>query len=452
MHHVHALLVDCRLEPFSVKSVAILGTLRASAGSLVLTLVVGLTACAEPTTPAPPGSVQIHASPQVSLLDAPVTTVVTGLTPGSAVRIQATSTDCNGKGYASQAVFTADRDGRIDLATTEPSSGSYGGSHAMGLFWSMAPTAHPSDYEFCVPNGGYDVDITVRRGATLLARETLRRAWPGTKVTMHDERPQAVGFYGEYAAPPAANGSRPGVVVFGGSDGGLYTTVEAALLAAHGFPALALAYFREPGLPPTLQRIPLEYFARAIRWLAKQPGVDSAHVIVEGTSRGSEAALLLGVRYPQLVHAVIARVTNDVVLCGITQSLQCAGPSWTMNGAPIPYTQEFDEPSPTDVPGAVIPVEMIQGPLLLSCGGVDAVWSSCAFAHAIQARLEVHGYRHAHQLAEYPDAGHGAGFNEAPSVPIHYAALGGNAEADALAITDFWSRELAFLDSLTSPP
>lgn len=429
----------------------IVGTPPPLAGLLSLTLVVGLTACAEPATSSTPGRVQIRVTPQVALLDSSVTTVVTGLTPGSEVRIQATSNDCNGKGYASQAVFTADREGRVDLVTTAPTSGSYEGSYAMGLFWSMAPTAHPSDYEFCVPNGGYDVALTVRLGPTLLAREMLRRVWPGTKVAIHDERPQAVGFYGEYAAPAAGNGSRPGVVVFGGSDGGLYTTVETALLAAHGFPALALAYFREPGLPQTLQRIPLEYFARAIRWLARQPGVDPDHVIVEGTSRGSEAALLLGVHYPQLVHAVIARVTNNVVLCGITQSLQCAGPAWTMNGAPIPYTQEFDEPSPTDVPGAVIPVELIQGPLLLSCGGVDAVWTSCPFAHAIQTRLEVHGYRHAHQLAEYPDAGHGAGFNEAPSVPIHYAALGGNAEADALAITDFWARELAFLESLTSP-
>lgn len=414
-------------------------------------LVAGFTACSESTTLAPPGRVQIHVSPQAALLDAPVSVVVSGLTPRRSVAIQANTTDCNGTAYASQAVFIADGDGLVDLATSAPSSGSYNGTYAMGLFWSMSPTTHPSAYEFCVPRGGYGVALTVRIGATVLSRHSVQRVWPGAAVALHDERPQTVGFYGEYAAPAAANGSRPGVIVFGGSDGGLYTTVEASLLAAHGYPALALAYFREPGLPRTLQRIPLEYFARAIRWFAGQPGVDPNHLVVEGTSRGSEAALLLGVDYPQLVHAVIARVTNDVVLCGITESLQCAGPSWTLNGAPIPYTREFDEPSPRDVPSAVIPVELIQGPILLSCGGVDAVWSSCAFAHAIQARLDVQRFGHPHQLAEYPDAGHGAGLNEAPSVPIHYAALGGSAQADALAITDFWSRELAFLDSLAPP-
>ena len=390
----------------------------------------------------------MHVSPQAVLLDAPVNTVVTGLSPGKSVAIQATATDCNGIVYVSQAVFTAGSDGRVDLATTSPSSGSYKGAYSMGLFWSMAPTTHPSNYEFCVPRGGYRVALTVRSGGAVLASGSLRMVWPGANVALHDERPRAVGFYGEYAAPAVSSGPRPAVVVFGGSDGGLYTTVEAALLAAHGYPALALAYFREPGLPQTLQRIPLEYFVRAIRWLATQPDVDPDRLVVEGTSRGSEAALLLGVHYPQLVHAVIARVTNDVVLCGITPSLQCAGPAWTLNGASIPYTQEFDDPSPTDVPDAAIPVEMIQGPILLSCGDADALWDSCPFAHAIQARLEVHRFAPPYQLAEYPDAGHGAGLNEAPSVPIHYAALGGTVEADALAIADFWSRELAFLASL----
>ena len=42
--------------------------------------------------------------------------------------------------------------------------------------------------------------------------------------------------------------------MFGGSEGGLSGVVieAAALLAARGYPALALAYFHEPGLPPTL--------------------------------------------------------------------------------------------------------------------------------------------------------------------------------------------------------
>jgi hypothetical protein len=54
-----------------------------------------------------------------------------------------------------------------------------------------------------------------------------------------------------------------------------------------------------------------------LAWLAQQPEVNPNHLVVQGILRGSEAALLLGVNYPELVHAVIARVTNNVALCGL---------------------------------------------------------------------------------------------------------------------------------------
>jgi hypothetical protein len=58
--------------------------------------------------------------------------------------------------------------------------------------------------------------------------------------------------------PASAPARRPALLIFGGSEGGLSGTLIAALLAAHGYPALALAYFNAPGLPATLSDIPLE--------------------------------------------------------------------------------------------------------------------------------------------------------------------------------------------------
>lgn len=81
---------------------------------------------------------------------------------------------------------------------------------------------------------------------------------------------------------------------WGGSEGGLADTIPwAALLASHGIPALALAYFDGPGLPCALNDIPLEYFVKAIRWMRRQPEVDPTRVWLFSGSRGTEAELLV---------------------------------------------------------------------------------------------------------------------------------------------------------------
>jgi fermentation-respiration switch protein FrsA (DUF1100 family) len=121
------------------------------------------------------------------------------------------------------------------------------------------------------------------------------------------------------------------VLVFSGSAGGLTTTRAAALLAAHGYPSLALAYFKAPGLPQTLSSIPLEYFTSALEELRAQPGVDRNHVLVAGESRGGEAALLLGAHFPRLVNGVIAGVPSSVVNPGWPDT---SNPAWTVRGRP----------------------------------------------------------------------------------------------------------------------
>jgi len=280
---------------------------------------------------------------------------------------------------------------------------------------------------------------------------TLTRLAAAAGVREQELRPTTSGFYGDFFAPPPGSPTRPGVVIFGGSEGGLSTTTEAGLLASHGYPTLALAYFGEPGLPQTPQNIPLEYFVTALRWLARQPGVDAHALVVDGISRGSEAALLLGADFPQLVHAVIALVPGDVALCGIApvagRRSPCAGPAWTLGGRPVPYTNDFGTPYPSDHPDAVIQVEHINGPILLDCGGIDMVWPSCSFAGAIQQRLAGFDFRFAHELFTYPEAGHGVGFS-VPYDPTFVVADGGPSAADELAREDVWPRQLAFLAAL----
>jgi fermentation-respiration switch protein FrsA (DUF1100 family) len=183
----------------------------------------------------------------------------------------------------------------------------------MGLFTLMAPPPGSAPAAFLHPEAGYDVTLQASVSGRVAATATVRRPSPvAVGVVEKELRPASGGIYANLYLPSDTAGRRPAVPVFGGSDGGLTTSFAAALLAAHGYPSLALAYFKAPGLPEDLDNIPLEYFTRALRVLRAQPGVDPRHVLVSGVSRGSEAALLLGAYFPQLVNGVIAGVPSSV--------------------------------------------------------------------------------------------------------------------------------------------
>jgi dienelactone hydrolase len=92
---------------------------------------------------------------------------------------------------------------------------------------------------------------------------------------------------------PAGDGPWRAVMQLGGAEGGMHQD-DAALLAAHGFTVLALAYFGMPGLPPTLRSIPVEYFGRSLDYLRAHPKVTPGGITVMGVSKGSEAALAAG--------------------------------------------------------------------------------------------------------------------------------------------------------------
>lgn len=104
------------------------------------------------------------------------------------------------------------------------------------------------------------------------------------------------GFLGVFDRPSSAR-RHAAVLLFGGSEGGLSTGGIAYRFAAHGYPALAIGYFRGKGLPKLLVHIKLEYFVRALRWLDARPEVDPKRIVVLGISRGSEAAQLLGATF-----------------------------------------------------------------------------------------------------------------------------------------------------------
>jgi dienelactone hydrolase len=379
-------------------------------------------------------------TPASALADVPVSVTVTGLPAGARTTVTATATDTSGVPWMSSADFQAGSDGKVTLAQ-KPLSG-YPAADPMGLFLLMRPT-HGDEVFFA---GARTLDVTLRasvNGATVAQATAHRRGPEDVGVRSRQLRPARDRLYGTVLLPADTSVRRPAVVVFGGSEGGLSgPVVEAAsLLAAHGYPALALAYFAAPGLPASLANVPLEYFARAVRLLRAQPGVDPAHVLVQGASRGGEAALLVGATFPDLVDGVIAGVPSSRV--GPTPR-KPGSPAWTLRGRPLPI-------------GAEIAVERIRGPVLLNCGGQDGIWQSCQFLNAITFRLKQHHFRYPVTALEYPDGGHYVGTFVTAYVSVTDAVLdvgpdglnpGGTLPATLAGAADSHAKLLALLRSI----
>ena len=413
----------------------------ARAALLAWLLSVAVAACSSGApsagSTAAPSGVKIAVDHPTALADTPLDVRITGLTADQRVTVQASAATTNKRQWLGFAMFHADAGGAIDLATAMPGGGGYRQPEAMGLFRSMLSTGGTDALSAPAPN--LRVTLSVRDGSRTLASQTVTRVYTAAGVTVRSLTLAKDGFIGHYYAPVVSSTPRPAVLLFGGGEGGLggYLDTAAALLASHGHPALAIGYFGLPGLPGQLTNVRLEYFTGALTWLRGQPGVDRDRVFAYGDSRGSEAALLLGARRPDLVHGVVALVPSSVVHCAYPN---CSGPSWTMDGVPLPYTREFGGPTPTDEPAAVIPVERIAGPVFLVCGESDTEWPSCPYARAIDARLAGRAGTAQHLLLAYPGAGHKVGLL-VPYQPDDGGAVDGKGQEDA------WPRLLALLDA-----
>ena len=372
--------------------------------------------------------VRLTVSPRDGLLDAPLSVHASGL-----------------HGNATLAVSATDADGREWLAR-EP----YKPGNAGLLLASMLPEHRrvERDRAYFLAPPREVVHFTLSKSRHTVASTDVVRRLFDPHVKERRETLARQGFVGRFCVGPRRRG--PGILMLGGSEGGL---PGCRVIASHGYPTLALAYFGEPGLPHELVRIPLEYFARALRWLARQPGLNPKKVVVMGTSRGGEAALLIASTYPKLVHGAIGLVPSAYVNGGFSRSEGVAvdAPAWTLHGKAVPYLQQKSV-APAK---AAIPVERISGPVFVVGAGDDQLWPSAIYVDDIASRMHDHG-RHDVVALTYPHAGH-AGFGlptlPTPTVvqsPYGAVYLGGTPAADARARADSSPKLLRFLAKLSS--
>ncbi|MBX9575647.1 MAG: hypothetical protein K2X07_08415 [Caulobacteraceae bacterium] len=278
------------------------------------------------------------------------------------------------------------------------------------------------------------------------------------------------GVFGNYF-PARGEGPHPGILLLGGSEGGLGpATLQTALaLQDEGFSVLQLAYFGVPGTADSLERIPLEIFDQGLDWLGAQTGVDPNRLAVVGASKGAEAALLVATRRTDL-RAVVAGMPSSVVWKGVNWARggQSTFASWTANGVELPtmpysawnreegiisvYRSVQDSSLREDAAQAAIPIERARAPILLICGQSETVWPACPMSENLATRSQEQGGPPVVILG-YGDAGHfvfGPPISSESSFYSQLGMFGGSAAGNASAREDSWPRAVDFLRENTA--
>ncbi|NSL90950.1 alpha/beta hydrolase [Chitinophaga sp. Mgbs1] len=202
------------------------------------------------------------------------------------------------------------------------------------------------------------------------------------------------------------------IVGLGGSEGGnawssdRWKPVRDRFLE-QGYHFLALGYFRCKGAPDTLNRISLNQVHDAIR---KAAGMHK--VIIIGGSRGGDLALLLAAHFPD-INGVVAIVPSHVAFPGHTQHFTTS--AWQYNNEELPFVPVNEAAVPFLMKGdlrgafsamlqdslatekAAIPVENINGPVLLLSATMDEICPSTYMCGKMMERLQAHRFRYPYE-------------------------------------------------------
>ncbi len=391
---------------------------------------------------------RIVVTPIRALIDQPLQLSVYDLMPKQKVTIKVQTKDDNDAIFEASALYEANQDGNLHLASTAPLSGSYKGIDAEGLVWSMERIGKKHGDYFDKWNAEpltYSFTLEDSSGKLLDTAHVHRKFYDETvkRVPVHEAELVGTLFHPDTAQ------AFPGVLVVGGSDGGV-NEHAAALLASKGYTVLSLAYFGAEGVSKDLENIPLEYFQKATLWLKSHDAADNTVSLI-GYSRGGELALLLASTYDDY-QSVIAGAPGAYVTSGLRNTIYAPIPAWTQQNAPLPYLKftytakhflnigksiltrkpfsflpiwSLSQAKATNLDAIRIPVEQVNAPLLTIAGEKDECWPSADYARMVQH--ELHGKRTDNKHLYYEEGGHFLAFPYGlPGMPTStYMHVGG---------------------------
>lgn len=416
---------------------------------------------------------KLNIQPITALCDHKLDFRISGLPPSGRVKTRASFRLPWAKDvlYESEAWFTADDKGAVDLSSQKPEEGGYDFIDSMGLITS----ARSRDPQAIKKIGHVDIDenliIQVEASNAEEKQEVrLTRCFMDTAV----KRLKITdGFVGELFYWEGAN--RRTIIFLGGSGSGLGVNAPlAAGLASRGFNVLSLPFHGEAGLPNQLSMIPLEYFERAFDWLAKNPITRCKDLWILGMSKGAEASLILASQNPAITRMVLW-APHAYCFNGIAFKNES---SWSYEGTPIPYirlknrwlvknmldcmmkNKPFGYTSTyrkglamaTNREAARIKVEKMNTDVMMFTSKDCNMWNTFDGCLEIMATLDENHYGHEYDLTVYEDAGEPyyipyvipAGETSAKLLPRLVLSTGGTLKGNAFARADSWEKTVEY--------
>jgi len=245
---------------------------------------------------------------------------------------------------------------------------------------------------------------------------------------------RAVPNVGSGYGPPG-DGPFPTVLLLHGSNGKWsgWTHRTAAIFAVHGFLAIPFGYSNggNDWNAGDIINVPLDQTADALVALRAHE-LSGDKIGLYGVSRGGEHALLLGSlmardAVPGLPDAIAAHAPADVI-CGAFDAKvfrDSGDPGW-QPWDPAKRAWTWRGSSETLLPSTPIEIERFDGPLFISHGTRDTMWSA-EMTRRLSERLISHG--RSPEVHLYEGADHGF---DSDGENRHYALL-----------LDFFARHLA---------
>eukprot|EP00795_Rhopilema_esculentum_P012916 gene12916-3671_t len=371
------------------------------------------------------------------LVDQRIQMKVKNLSPFQSVTLRVELNSDKSELFESYGHYIADKDGELNLSRDSSFGGTYKGIDNMGLFWSMlAVPGQRKGVRFIAEDVTKPMEFRVflfdrhvmsqgnadnpKQAVEKLPEPLAKTKILRTYLADHVERKEiSVGRIRGTLFVPKGSRKLPGVIDMFGGHGGLIE-FRAAILASNGFVTFALAYFGYKDLPKSPNNFDLEYFIEAVKWFASHERVYSSGIGYIGVSVGGQIALNVGAEC-SLVRAVVGISTADIMIIPLRYRGEIRGLVREIRGEHCHINEknevvsvDLNKLDPVEIRNSKIPVEKVEGKIMLVTGDDDMCPNTSDCARKMQRRLNEHG-RESATILHYPGTGH---LIEVPFMPM----------------------------------